>query len=223
MPQDAPLLRLAVVDDHALVRDGFAATVDHWPHGRVVLQAEHGLDYERQCAELGHIHIALVDLCMPVRDGVETLRWMARHQPRTKAMAITYDPHPPAVKRALQAGACAVLHKNIRRAELLRALDHVRLTGFHHNELVSRELRRSATAERDPPPAPHTLWARLTDREREFLLLYTRPDVPTLLHAAQRMGIGPGTAETYRKALVAKLGVHSKAELVRLVLTHGWG
>ena len=75
MTTTEPPLRLAVVDDHPLIRQGFAAIANTWPKGRVVLMATDGLDYERQVAELGHIHIALVDLCMPRRDGYETLRW----------------------------------------------------------------------------------------------------------------------------------------------------
>jgi DNA-binding CsgD family transcriptional regulator len=55
------------------------------------------------------------------------------------------------------------------------------------------------------------------------LLLFTAPAVPTLAVVAQRLGIKPDTAETHRKGLVAKLKVHTKAEMGRLLLQYGWG
>lgn len=226
MPKEAgppvALLNLAVLDDHALFRAGFVAAVAQWAQGRVVLQAQHGLDYERQCAEVGHIHIALVDLCMPKRDGFETIQWIVRNQPRTLPMAITFDPTPQAIKKALRAGARAVLSKSVLPPALFKALDHVRLAGFHYNELVSRELHRALEAE-DEQRSPDARWASLTNRERAFVLLYTSPAVPTLAVVAQRWGVAPSTVETHRSNVVTKLGIHSRAELVRMVLENGWG
>ena len=66
-------LRIAVVDDHEMTRTGLARFFTDWPHGQVVLEAENGLDYERQVADVGHIHVALVDLKMPKRDGYDTI------------------------------------------------------------------------------------------------------------------------------------------------------
>ncbi len=219
--QEGNPLKLAVVDDHELIRTGFTALVDQWPHGRVVLQAEDGLDYERQCAHVGHIHIALVDLCMPKRDGYETIRRMVRDQPRTLPLAITFDPTPLAVKRSVRVGARGILPKNVSAANLFKALDHLRLTGFHYNDLLSRELRRTVEDE-ELERSPDARWAALTKRERQFVLLYTDPAVPTLLAVAQRMGVEFSTAETHRSNVATKLGVHTKADLVRLVLLHGW-
>lgn len=219
-PSEA-LLNLAVLDDHPLFRAGCVAAVNQWPHGRVVLQAEDGVDYERQCAEVGHIHMALVDLSMPKRDGFETIRYIVHHQPRTLPMAITSDPTPSAIQRALRMGARAVLSKTVGPSALIKALDHVRHSGFHYNELVSRAMRR-AVEEVDLHRTPDALWAMLTKREREFLLLYTNPAVPTLAAVACRMAISPETAETYRKNVASKLNAHSKAEMVRAVLVGGW-
>ncbi|HRH38954.1 MAG TPA: helix-turn-helix transcriptional regulator, partial [Flavobacteriales bacterium] len=106
--------------------------------------------------------------------------------------------------------------------DLYKALDHVRIAGFHYNEVVSKELRREVEEELHAHP-PDEVWAKLTPREREFVLCYTRSNVPTLEDAARRMGIKPDTAETYRKNVAHKLNAHSKAEMVRKVLENGWG
>ena len=92
---------------------------------------------------------------------------------------------------------------------------------FYHNDLLSRQLHRALEQEVEKR-SPDALWAALTDREREFVLLYTDPAVPTMLAVAERMGLERSTVETHRSKVATKLGVHSKAELVRMVLEHGW-
>lgn len=223
MSNPAAPVRLAVVDDHPVVCAAYAGVLDTWAHGRVVLTAGNGVDYERKCAEVGHVHIALVDLGMPLRDGYETIRWIMRHQPRTKAMALVDDPQPKAVQHALQAGAVAVVGKAGKASELLRAVEHVHLAGFHYNHLVSKELRRSVEEQAAARPSPGDLWATLTPREREFAVLYTSPKGYPLTEVAQRMGVEPATTETYRKCVAKKLGAKTRADMVRMMLGNGWG
>lgn len=216
-------LRIAIVDDHPGYRAGVASLLADRQRGHVVLQATDGVDYEKRCAEVGHVHIAIVDLSMPRRDGYQTMRWMARHQPRTKAAAITFDPAPASVQRALEAGACAVLPKTIEPADLMRALEHVHIAGFHYNDLVSKELRRSVDDKAALRPTPDELWDKLAPREKEFFLLYTDPKGYTLKVVAERMGVGEETVETYRKNVAKKLDAKSKSAMVRMVVKNGWG
>lgn len=213
-------LRLAIVDDHLLVREGFAALLNRWPHGSVVLQAEDGVDYERACSELGHIHIAVVDLQMPLRDGFETIQWITRHQPRTLALAISIDTSPVAAQRVVRAGGRGLLPKNVKTAELHLALDHVRTAGFYYNSIISKALRRQW--EDEMVLDADKLWDRLSDREKEVVLCYADPTVPDLSVVAQRKGMKYNTAETHRRNAFRKLGIHHKAELVHLVLRNGW-
>ncbi|MBK9273024.1 MAG: response regulator transcription factor [Flavobacteriales bacterium] len=215
-------MRIAVTDDHELVRRGVVAALAEWPVAHTVLEACDGVDYEERCRELGHVHLAVVDLRMPRRDGYDTLRWMQRHQPRSKGVAISYDPDPGGVRRALQCGAAAVLPKAVRAAELHRALSTVLSQGFYYNELVARDLRRRVEDEAATRPA-ETRWAALTPREREVLRLFCRADVPDLADVARRLGISLGTAETHRHNAYTKLGLHSKEALLRFVLTHQLG
>lgn len=220
MSDAARPLRVAVIEDHALVRKGITALLERWPQTEVVVSAGNGVEYEQQCRERGHVDVALVDLFMPKRDGFETIRWIVRHQPRTLPMAITFAPEPVNVQRAIRCGARAVLPKTVEPEALMKALEHVRLTGFHYNELVSRELRRKVVEEEEP--LPDERWARLSPREREFVLLYTSAKAPTSEEVALRMGITAHTAETYRKNAALKLNVRTKPEMVRLVVLYGW-
>ncbi|MBL7940681.1 MAG: response regulator transcription factor [Flavobacteriales bacterium] len=213
-------LRLAIVDDHTLVREGFAALLNKWPHGSVVVQAEDGVDYERACGELGHIHIAVVDLQMPRRDGFETIQWITRHQPRTLALAISIDASTAAAQRVVRAGGRGLLCKSVKIAELHLALDHVRTAGFYYNSIISKALRRQW--EDELVLDTDKLWNCLSDREKQVVLCYADPAVPDLSAVAQRTGIKYNTAETHRRNAFLKLGVHDKAGLVHLVLRNGW-
>ncbi|MBK7083461.1 MAG: response regulator transcription factor [Flavobacteriales bacterium] len=213
-------LHIAVVDDHPLVRRGFVDMLSGWPQGKVVVEAANGLDYERRCAEAGHIHLAVVDLRMPVRDGYDTIAWITHHQPRTKALALTYDPCTHSAQRALRCGARAFLAKGIRREELQRALHTVHTADFYYNTYVDRALRRQVEEEA-AMAHPDKLIASLTPREKEFLLLYTAPGSPSIVEVGRRMGLKPESAEKLRQAVVRRLGISDRGEMVRFVLVHG--
>ncbi len=217
----SPALTLAVVDDHHLMRPGLALTVGGWPHARQVVQAENGVDFERVIAEVGHIHIAIIDREMPKRDGFDTLRFMARHHPRTLCIMISFDMPPHDVRLALQLGARAVLRKDCRTEEFYKALHAVYTQGYYYNELMDRDLRRSVEDEL-AKRHPDELWASLTDRERQVLLLYTDPRVKDLQHVAAKLGISYDTAETHRRNGCRKLDLHSKADLIHAVKANGW-
>jgi len=217
----APPLRLAIVDDHELMRRGIAESLADWPAVKVVLQAQHGIDYEKQVAEVGHVHVAIVDLIMPVRDGYDTMHWISRHHPRTRSLAISFDPHPAHVQRALRAGACGVLVKNVRPMELRKAILHVHEHGFYYNELVDRELRHNLDKEL-AAKHPDARWASLTNMERRVALAYADGTGGTLAAVAKRIGMHPDTFETHRKNVFRKLGISSRSQLVQLRFENGW-
>lgn len=214
-------LRLAVVDDHEMVRAGLARFFTDWPHGQVVLEAENGLDYERQVAEVGHIHVALVDLRMPKRDGYDTMQWMARHHPRTRALAITYEATPAVVEKALRCGACGVLDKEVLHAELRRAVLKVHTEGFHYNALVDRQLRSRVEHEL-ATRHPDARWASLTPMERRVALAYATDTSCSKLELAERLGVELSTLNSHLKNVFTKLDIHSRHELVEMLWKNGW-
>lgn len=212
------VLRIAVVDDHHLYRRGFVDVLKAWPVPHTIFEAENGVDYEERSRELGHVHLAVVDLRMPLRDGYETMQWIQRHQPRTAALAITYDPAPAVVMRALQCHAYGVLDKAVVPSELYRAMASALRKEVFVNELVTDQLRRTVRSAEAASPAQ--CWAKLTDREREFVRCYTRPEVRNLAEVGRRLGISAHTAETHRRNVYRKLGLHRATELISFVLTN---
>ncbi|MBK7383091.1 MAG: response regulator transcription factor [Flavobacteriales bacterium] len=122
-------LHIALVEDHPLMRDGMRACLEQWPHSTVVLEAEDGLAYEKACATAPPIHIAVVDLRMPNRNGFETIVWIREYQPETLVLAISFETNDDCVHRVLLCGAHGVVNKSCGRQELHTALDHLRATG----------------------------------------------------------------------------------------------
>ncbi|MBK6755006.1 MAG: response regulator transcription factor [Flavobacteriales bacterium] len=213
-------LRIAVVDDHRPLRAGLCTIIARWPHGEVVLEADDGIAYEAACVGIPPIDIAIVDLCMPGRDGFETIAWIRVNHPDTKCVAITFDPTDEAVHAALLAGACAVLSKRIEDEEIHTALDHIKLTGRYHNVLMERQLTHVPD-----PGSPLALRKKAKEsfapRELEFFLHYIDEEEHTRRHIADLMGITEHTAETYRKNVAEKTGAPRRLGMLRFALRFG--
>ncbi len=209
-------VRIAVVDDHPMVRAGIVRLLERWPVPHEVLEAENGLDYEERCREVGHVHLALVDLRMPVRDGYDTLVWMGKHQPRTRGVALSFETPPAVVRKALGCGACAVLEKTVEAEELFRALNCVLQSGYYVNAAVGADMRRAKVAEVNDVAGR---WSCLTAREKEVALCYTQPN-HDMAKVSKCLDIAEHTVETHLRHVYKKLDIHTKEELLRLVLSH---
>lgn len=210
-------LRLALVDDHHLVRESLCGLLNRWPEGEVVWDAGGADEYEALAAERGAPDIALVDLNMPIRDGWALLRWITEHEARTKCIAFSVDPSEEAGWRALQCGARAVLGKGDRSADWYSALVAVRDEGDHLNNHTRAALR--FRPEKDSPVAlRERLAGSLTHRELRFLTAYISDAEPTLKDLACEWGVEESTVETWRKRVAEKLGACSRLAMYKCAL-----
>lgn len=213
--------RVALVDDHHLMRDGLAATINSYPEYEVVLQAAHGGELITALRDLEPPTIAVVDLHMPVMDGFATIAWLKEHRPEVLPLALTFDPDDDALVRAVRAGARGFLRKNARSALLKHALDSLVLTGWFQTnatqqDLIEREgLRTRQERERE------RILEQITPREMEFLLLVCDPEEYTYEQIADKMDITRRTLENHRVALFEKFALKSKTGLVLFAVR--WG
>ncbi|MBL7955431.1 MAG: response regulator transcription factor [Flavobacteriales bacterium] len=215
LPIPTDRVRMAVIDDHPAMRIGLISIVDKWEKGLALLEAENGEDYEKKVANVGPIDIAIVDLSMPIRDGFATLEWMRANQPSTKALVLSFDVTPAAVRKAFRAGACGLLDKTANLAEYHHAFDSILSFGSYTSE-QNRNMLLEAEPLPDPSERPHArILSALCPRELEFLRQACAPDDPSLLVIAQRMGITRNTAEGYRKSVYSTFGVSSRQGLFR--------
>ncbi|GGO20202.1 response regulator [Microbispora bryophytorum] len=206
------MIRVLLVDDQALIRAGFKALLDAEDGVEVVGEAGDG----SQGLALAERHvpdIALVDIQMPVMDGIETTRRIAA-DPRlaaTRVVILTNYGLDRYVFDALRAGASGFLLKDTEPVELLHAI-RVAARG---DALLSPAVTRTLISEyvsRPPDAVPTTALAELTNREREVVALVAHG--LTNEEIAAHMVISPFTAKTHVSRAMTKLGARDRAQLV---------
>ena len=203
--------RVLLADDHQIVREGIRALLEKAGHA-VVGEASDGREACRLAKKL-QPDIALLDLSMPLLNGLDAAREIQRVSPRTRAILLTMYTERPFVLQAMQAGAKGYVLKSQATEDLIRAIQDV-LRGAAYLSpgvaglLVDAFLQGDGKGD-DP----------LTTREREVLQLVG--EGKTTKAIAGVLGISFKTAESHRTRIMKKLDIHETAGLVRYAIRRG--
>jgi two-component system response regulator NreC len=210
-------IRVLVVDDHALVREGIKSLLQGIPQLTVIGEAEDGLDAIEQARQL-RPDIVLMDIGMPRMTGVEATRHIREEMPAVQVVALTIHESEEYLFQMLRAGAAGYVLKKSHPSEMLAAIEaatrqETYLTPSMTKGLVTDYLRRVGEGEEE------TTYRELTDREREVLKLiaegYTNPEIAKLLHVSVK------TVQAHRGHIMEKLDLHRPAALVRYAIRKG--
>jgi DNA-binding NarL/FixJ family response regulator len=200
-------LRIALIDDEALIRTGFAAIIGAEPDLEVVAQGADGIDAV-SIARSGKADVLLMDVRMPTVDGIQaTERIVAELAAPPKILVVTTFDNDDYVWQALRAGADGFLLKRTRVEDLLAA---VRLVARTDALLFPEAVRRLAAAT-PTRKAPKGI-GDLSDREREVLVLAAKGLSNQEIAAA--LFLGRETVKTHLSAVYAKLGVRDRTQAV---------
>jgi len=201
-------IRVLLADDHAILRAGLRMLLDAQPDMAVVAEAADGEEaIRRACGS--RPDVAVVDLTMPGLSGVETLEGLRREAPATRLLVLTMHDDPGYARLAMAAGASGHVVKDAESAELLAAIRAV-----HRGRTFVQVGAEPTPAEPPRPPAPP-----LSPRERQVLELLAHGH--TNREVADRLALSVKTVETHRARLGDKLGLHTRADLVRLAIELG--
>jgi DNA-binding NarL/FixJ family response regulator len=211
-------IRVLVVDDQELVRSGFCVILDTAEGITVVGEAANG-EAALAAAAAHHPDVVLMDIRMPVMDGLEATRLLTRGPAAPKVVMLTTFDLDEYVYEALRAGASGFLLKDSPRADLVSA---VRAAAAGNALLAPSVTRRliEAFARRPPETTPSpTRLASLTAREREVLVLLARGGSNTEIAAA--LFVSEATVKTHVGNLLAKLGLRDRVQAVILAYETG--
>ncbi len=203
-------MKVAIADDHRIVRDGLSWMLSDAEGIEIAGEADSG-DALLDLLATTPIDVALVDVRMPGMSGLDALERIRAEFPQVRVVILSMHDQPAYVRRAIELGASGYLLKNTGRDELIRALEAVADGGAYlQGEVVApliSEVRKGSSP------------ARLSPRENEVLQLVARGYENKQI--ATELGIAEATVKTYLRGIFERLGVSSRAEAVAVGLREG--
>jgi DNA-binding NarL/FixJ family response regulator len=201
-------LRILIADDHAVVRAGLRSLLESRDKWHVCAEAGDGRDAVDKAAK-HKPDVAILDIGMPLLNGVEAARQIRKVSPETEILILTMHQSDDLVHQVVEAGARGYILKDEADRGLLSAVDAVR----QHKPYFSMRVSSAAEAtEADSGDSSKSSRSRLTPREREILQLLA--EGKSNKEVAGILGISVNTAEAHRANIMMKLDVRSLAELV---------
>lgn len=211
----APKYSVAIADDHRLIAQSLSHLINDIPGFEVILQSVNGnalleaFDSQKKLPD-----IAILDINMPVMNGIVTAKEIAARFPQVKMLALSMNDDESSVIQMIRAGCRGYLLKDSTQAELERAMKDILEKGFYYSDYVTGKLIHTIHKEVKDQEF------RLTDREMEFIR-YAASEM-TYKEIANTMKLSERTIDGYREALFEKLQVKSRVGLVLFAIRLGW-
>jgi two-component system, NarL family, response regulator LiaR len=206
-------IRVLIVDDHEIVREGLRTLIVEESELAVVGEATDGEEALRLALEL-RPDVILLDLMMPGIDGIEVIRRLRHAEVPSRVLVLTSFAEHNKVHDAISAGAIGYLLKDILKADLVRAIRNASQGQPSLHPEVQRQLMRRVVSSAPPP-----LLEELTGRERVVLQLIAKGQSNKGI--AAELGLSEGTVKGYVSAILAKLGVADRTQAALYAVKHG--
>lgn len=206
--------RVLIADDHRLVLEGIESIVN--PHCEVVGTTTDGRKLIAAASELLP-DIILLDIALPLLNGIEAARQIKRQNQGVKIIFVTMQSSREYIREAFEAGASGYVLKQAAASELLNAIHDVQQGRFFVSPLVGNSASQNSVRLNQNPSK---LFAALTSRQREVLQLVA--EGKSAKQIAALLSISVKTVEFHKKHLMKQLNLHGSAELVRYAVEHGW-
>ncbi|ACU07772.1 hypothetical protein FIC_01324 [Flavobacteriaceae bacterium 3519-10] len=208
-------IKIAIVDDHKLVSKAIENMISYNPNFDVIMNSANGQDFLDQLRTAQDFpDVVLMDINMPIKNGIETTAELTKEFPQLKVIALTMEDHEGTIIKMLKAGAKGYLLKDMSPDILFDAIDIVHKKGIFYTDLVTQSLLKIKTEEK----FMETLSDTLKDRELEFIRLACSE--LTYREIADQMFVSPRTIDGYRDSVFVKLNVKSRVGIVLFAIKH---
>ena len=211
------MIKIAMADDHMLLRDALAEVINSFDDCEVVCQADTGRALVDYIARNSAPDMVILDLGMPDMDGYDTAQWLHEHQPQVRIMMLTMYNSEMMIVRQLRAGVKGFVKKNIHRNELKMAIYTVMKGGFHFSPDIIKTLINPVHLNPLMPALPVN--KELNEREIMFIRLTCTDH--TYKEIAGMMNLGPRAVDSIRDDLFERLEVKSRVGLAIFAMRQG--
>jgi DNA-binding NarL/FixJ family response regulator len=210
-------LRILLADDHTVVRQGLRKILEAKPQWEVVAEAADGREAVKQAEEVKP-DVAIVDVAMPLLNGIEAVRQIARKAAGTRVLVLSMHNDEAYVTQMLRAGAAGYLLKDSADVDLLQAVEAVAAGKSFFSPAIARVIADDYVRQLEDRGASDR-YELLSEREREIFQLIA--EGKTNKEIAALLFLSPSTVDTHRSRIMEKLDVHSAAEIVLYAVRKG--
>ena len=208
-------ITIGIVDDHQLFSRSLGLMLESFNRYRVLVDAKNGRDLQQKMSALPSApEMMLIDVNMPVMDGIATAAWLQQQYPTVKMVALSMNDDDKTIIGMIKAGCCAYLLKDTHPDELEKALDEIYQKGYYNADAVNVNYRRLLLAQQEQEQLV------LTQREKDFLKLACS-DL-TYKQIAAEMFLAERTIDGYRETLFKKFNVQSRVGLALEAIRKGF-
>lgn len=201
-----------IADDHALIRQGLRKLLDAQHDLRIAAEASNAAEVVQLLSRLT-IDLVIMDVNMPGQSGIDILRELQAHAPKTRVLMLSMHPEETIAVRALKAGAAGYVTKDSPPEELLKAIRKVLGGGKYVSEAVADRLAEDLAKPSNDRPHEHL-------SQREFDVLCLIGQGKAVSEIAQTLSLSVPTITTYRSRILQKMNMKTTAELIHYAIKH---
>lgn len=210
MKKNSPAIKVAISDDHAIVREGLKQICANTKDIVVVGSAENGVETIRLC-RLGNCDVLLLDIALPDRNGIDVLKQIKREMPKLPVLILSIHREDQYAIRALKAGAAGFLSKQAASTELVNAIRQAASGRKYISASLAQELANHVGFDHETP-----LHEALSDREYQTMVMIASGK--TVSDIAAELMLSVKTISMYRSRILAKTKLRHNAELTHYAL-----
>ncbi len=213
-------ITLGIADDHRLFREGLSSILRQYPTIEVVIEAANGQEMLDKIATASALpDVVLMDLDMPVLDGMKATEILKKTYPQIKVLIISMHNQDQIILKMLDLGANGYLLKNAEAEEVVRAIETVKTKDYYFNDYINHVLLKNVKEKKNYAKVSLQNYETLTPRELEILKLICEGDNSNEI--AAKLFIGKRTADFHRQNILEKLKVKNTASLIVYAVRNG--